>query len=354
MESRRWILKAERTSTNPGSKPEIAGRLLTLLSRIRLRSTVSTKELKVTICQTMEKLGRTAGQAVQALMRSGLEAGNRYTTTVKPTEFAWSCHVTDCSTRVQVPYPYCTYDCVGDSYCDANSTDPSGMPVDRFVSYCDYHPWWADQNGNEPSQSLFNCRNLNFHDDVYLPAVHDLSMGENWTGGWMDESTFTTYDSAYGSAWKFEMVTEMLCLPLEEIYSEDVVWLPNFRLDYDIPMKDTVQAAKDALPTTTECPYTGSDRIRSECRAEENPMNFYWAYYEWSVYSLYFQSYSNSKGTQMNGASSFNPNIANRDKFHDPVMEQHASKWSAFAETPSAHESFSGRKFLPDTIKRIS
>lgn len=66
-----------------------------------------------------------AGQAVQAFIRSGLDAGNQFTTTVKPTLWAWNeCHITDCSTRVQVPYPYCKYDCVGTNYCSVNSEFP--------------------------------------------------------------------------------------------------------------------------------------------------------------------------------------------------------------------------------------
>lgn len=62
---------------------------------------------------------------MQAFIRSGLDAGNQYTTTVKPTQWAWNeCHITDCSTRVQVPYPYCMYDCVGTNYCSVNSEYP--------------------------------------------------------------------------------------------------------------------------------------------------------------------------------------------------------------------------------------
>lgn len=30
--------------------------------------------------------------------------------------------------------------------------------VDRFVSYCDYHPPYEDQNGTDPVKSFFNCR----------------------------------------------------------------------------------------------------------------------------------------------------------------------------------------------------
>lgn len=63
-----------------------------------------------------------AGQAVQAFIRSGLDAGTQFPASIKPTAEAWKpCYITDCSTRVQVPAPYCTFDCIQDSYCDADS-----------------------------------------------------------------------------------------------------------------------------------------------------------------------------------------------------------------------------------------
>ena len=93
--------------------------------------------------------------------------------------------MTDCSTNIQVPPPYCTYDCVGTNYCSAGKVGIGGMysnacceldpfaqtwirgadeanltmpfcpgyrqqSVDRFVSYCDFHPPYTNL-------SLFGC-----------------------------------------------------------------------------------------------------------------------------------------------------------------------------------------------------
>ncbi|KAG1669255.1 hypothetical protein FOA52_003292 [Chlamydomonas sp. UWO 241] len=390
-------------------------------------------------------------QAVQALMRSGLEAGNQFPSTLKPTYYAWApCHYTDCSTRVQVPYPYCTMDCVGTDYCNYNSTGPGGMfstaccqmdplartwiesaaeagvtqaycppnmqeSVDRFVSYCDYHPPYADAvvggKGTDPRQSFFNCKRtsvsryyvnhtfynnwrldrnggpaglpnklylagitqsnsifsiaINFHGDIYTPASAPSS-AETWSG-----SPLNSLNAAPPTdrAWRFDMVPELLCLPLKELITEDVVWRKSYEVEYDYAMSDLARA-EALVPTSSTCNLTGAARFLTYgCFSQAN--RDFWSYYAFEQYEAYFRSYVQDNAAYAYAASSFNPDIAVRQNFRKfctfhPVMEHHASRWGphvnsnpAFSGSPYTDPAqtlvdFPDRPFLPDTLEHLS
>ncbi|GAX84405.1 hypothetical protein CEUSTIGMA_g11827.t1 [Chlamydomonas eustigma] len=414
-------------------------------------------------------------QAVQALLRSGLEAGNELTYMIKPTQWAWAyCYLTDCSTRVQVPSPYCTIDCIATGLCNNHSTDPSGMyysaccqldplaqvwintaneagrtlefcpeyrqqHVDRFVSYCDFHTPYTDENGTDPSKSFFNCQSksvaryyanhtyfdnwildkhgvvyqadnttnnvitslsLHFYDDIYIPAGGNAtapppsspsttwSTTDHWSTGYENVTNFATEPGPYNRAWRFSMVPELLCLPLEELITEDIVWQPVFDVEYNKP---SYSRLAEAIADVPNCTLTGYNRSSSSsCKSI---WGSYWSYYSFEQYQPYFWTYTQENLKWAIAKGSLNGDIAVREYLNQycsfyPLMEHHASRWSSFATTaPStSHPGLAAmsadyaiaanagynfpqsldpildktpqympkRQFLPDTIRRIS
>lgn len=379
-------------------------------------------------------------QAIMALLKSGTLRGNRYPTELKPTIEGWhKCHATDCSSRVQVPAPFCTVDCVGSLLCGRNHTLSTGIdytaccqldPFDhtyitaaaeslsdssagpycdeadssqtdwgpRTISYCDYHPLGVDVPAYSSNASSFvTCQqqyvpryyanhtflstwmdnspvvwspgvtignsvvkfSLKFYDDVYsrladatmLPSAEGVCYGP--------QPNNSCNPSSYNKAWRFSMVPELLCLPLEELSTEDVVWTSDFNIVYDMPLFDSA-TAQQLVPV---CLFDGPDRnVERTCWSYE--AYSYQAVLPHEMYDVYFATHfiKTWAGAPSNitTGSSFNPDIAIRENFRrscsfHPLMEHHASRWAPLSPLGMpALGSFPGRAFLPDTLKRLS
>eukprot|EP00197_Chlamydomonas_leiostraca_P012867 CAMPEP_0202863296 /NCGR_PEP_ID=MMETSP1391-20130828/3982_1 /ASSEMBLY_ACC=CAM_ASM_000867 /TAXON_ID=1034604 /ORGANISM="Chlamydomonas leiostraca, Strain SAG 11-49" /LENGTH=511 /DNA_ID=CAMNT_0049542913 /DNA_START=185 /DNA_END=1716 /DNA_ORIENTATION=+ len=120
--------------------------------------------------------------------------------------------------------------------------------------------------------------------------------------------------------WQFTMVDSLLCLPLEELYSEGMVWKASFFVMTDVPNMQYIDGCPNGVDALNgaSCPLLHNLIITE-------PQLF---------------------------TSSFNQNIANRAKFRDvcrfyPAMERNAAAWDTLND-------FAGRKFLTDTLRVLS
>ncbi|KAF5827998.1 hypothetical protein DUNSADRAFT_18372, partial [Dunaliella salina] len=159
------------------------------------------------------------------------------------------------------------------------------------------------------------------------------------------------------------MTDQLLCLPLEEIITEDFVWRDVFEVPYMLPKCgfDTSSCSNGPnFYSTDVCDFDENRCVAGspDVTASEFCNNYFDCS---SPPDLGAHAYTIKKSFNTNPdldwKSSFNPALAFRSNFQrfcrfSPPMEFNAAQWGGRENADLSD--FPGRRFLPDTLRKIS